>query len=109
MAVSLHSPFYQSPMKIVEYMAGSRAIVAPDQDNIRDLIAPGQQGLLFTPADPGAFREAVRRLLRDPALRHRLGVAARARVEARHSWLHIAEEVTECVVRAQRRGQTGRS
>jgi D-inositol-3-phosphate glycosyltransferase len=37
----------------------------------------GRTGFLVPPADPQAIATAVRRLLRDPALRHRMGLAAR--------------------------------
>jgi glycosyltransferase involved in cell wall biosynthesis len=38
----------------------------------------GRTGFLVPPADPQAIATAVRRLLRDPALRYRMGLAARA-------------------------------
>ena len=74
---------YASPLKIFDYMAASRAIVAPDQPNIREILHHGQTALLFDPNRPGALWDAVARLLADPALRSRLGAAARAELEAR--------------------------
>jgi glycosyltransferase involved in cell wall biosynthesis len=74
---------YASPLKIFDYMAAGRAIVAPDQPNIREILAHGRTGLLFDPNQPGAMWGAVARLLADPALRARLGAAARAELEAR--------------------------
>jgi glycosyltransferase involved in cell wall biosynthesis len=74
---------YASPLKIFDYMAAGRAIVAPDQPNIREILAHERTALLFDPARPGAMWNAVARLLADPALRSRLGAAARAELEAR--------------------------
>ena len=74
---------YASPLKIFDYMAAGRAIVAPDQPNIREILAHERTALLFDPARPEAMWEAVARLLADPALRARLGAAARAELEAR--------------------------
>jgi glycosyltransferase involved in cell wall biosynthesis len=74
---------YASPLKVFEYMAAGRAIVAPDQPNIREVLEHDRTALLFDPADPGAMSEAVLRLAADPALRARLGAAARADVLAR--------------------------
>jgi glycosyltransferase involved in cell wall biosynthesis len=74
---------YASPLKVFEYMAAGRAIVAPDQPNIREVLEHERTALLFDPARPGAMGEAVLRLAADPVLRARLGAAARADVLAR--------------------------
>jgi glycosyltransferase involved in cell wall biosynthesis len=74
---------YASPLKVFEYMAAGRAIVAPDQPNLREVLEDGRTALLFDPAREGAMWEAVRRLAQDPALRARLGAAARAEILAR--------------------------
>ncbi len=68
---------YASPLKVFEYMAAGRAIVAPDQPNIREVLEHERTALLFDPADPGAMSAAVLRLAGDAALRARLGTAAR--------------------------------
>lgn len=78
---------YASPLKIFEYMAGGRAIVAPDQPNIREILADRETALLFDPADPEGLWRAVRRLADDPALRQRLGAnAARALAARGYTW-----------------------
>lgn len=78
---------YASPLKIFDYMAAGRAIVAPDQPNIREILEHGRTALLFDPTAPGAMWQAVTRLLADPALRHRLGAAARTELQARdYTW-----------------------
>jgi glycosyltransferase involved in cell wall biosynthesis len=74
---------YASPLKNFDYMAAGRAIVAPDQPNIREILAHERTALLFDAGRPGAMWDAVARLLADPALRARLGAAARAELEAR--------------------------
>ena len=78
---------YASPLKIFDYMAAARAIVAPDQPNIREILTHEQTALLFDPADPKAMWAAVSRLVHDAALRDRLGAAARAELERRdYTW-----------------------
>jgi glycosyltransferase involved in cell wall biosynthesis len=77
---------YASPLKVVEYMAAGRAIVAPDQPNLRELLQDGVTALLFDPrSGPAgeAMWTAVLRLAADPELRARLGRAAKAEVAAR--------------------------
>lgn len=77
---------YASPLKVLEYMAAGRAIVAPDQPNLRELLEDGRTALLFDPRGQptgAAMWQAVARLVDDPALRARLGAAAQAEIVAR--------------------------
>jgi glycosyltransferase involved in cell wall biosynthesis len=85
---------YASPLKVFEYMAAGRAIVAPDQPNIREVLRDGETALLFDPADPTSLWRAVERLVGDAGLRARLGAAARADVLARdRTWAGNARRV----------------
>ena len=85
---------YASPLKIFDYMAAGRAIVAPDQPNIREILRHEETALLFDPADPDALWRAVQRLAADPALRARLGAAARAElVRQDYTWAGNARRV----------------
>ncbi|HEY2923914.1 MAG TPA: glycosyltransferase family 4 protein [Candidatus Eisenbacteria bacterium] len=93
--VSPRATFYASPMKIVEYMGMGKTIVAPDMENIRDLITGEVDGVLFTPESSRALADALLRVLADAELRRRLGDAARATVLARRTWLHNAHAVVE--------------
>jgi glycosyltransferase involved in cell wall biosynthesis len=78
---------YASPLKIFDYMAASCAIAAPDQPNIREILQDKATALLFDPDEKGAMWRAVERLIADPALRDRLGAAARAALVAgEHTW-----------------------
>ena len=78
---------YASPLKVFDYMAAGRAIVAPDQPNIREILQHEATALLFDPERPGALWEAIRRLIEEPGLIERLGVAARAELERRdYTW-----------------------
>ncbi|MBV8614332.1 MAG: glycosyltransferase family 4 protein, partial [Acetobacteraceae bacterium] len=87
---------YASPLKIFEYMAAGRAIVAPDQPNIREVLAHEETALLFNPAEPDATWRAVLRLVEDAPLRHRLGVAARAEIARRdYTWRANAERIAD--------------
>ena len=85
---------YASPLKLFEYMAAGKAIVAPDQPNIREVLADGETALLFDPAAPDSMWTAIRRLAADPPLRGRLGAAASAEVARRaYTWRANAERV----------------
>lgn len=85
---------YASPLKIFEYMAAGRAIVAPDQPNIREILRDGETALLFDPARPAAMWQAIARLAADADLRGRLGAAARAEITRRdYTWAGNARRV----------------
>jgi glycosyltransferase involved in cell wall biosynthesis len=98
---------YACPMKILEYMAAGRAIVAPGAANVRELLTDGETALLCpgdenpTAADLGA---AVLALVRHPALRVRLGEAARRRLHERGwLWEENARRVEELVLQVRQR------
>ena len=85
---------YASPLKIFDYMAAGCAIVAPDQPNIREILADGHTAALFAPGVPGAMWQAVERLVRDAPLRQGLGRAARLELErADYTWQGNAARV----------------
>ncbi|HEX5759982.1 MAG TPA: glycosyltransferase, partial [Thermoanaerobaculia bacterium] len=96
---------YACPMKLLEYMAAGRAIVAPASDNVRELLADGESALLAGDGPAPAAAElgrAVLVLARDPALRARLGAAARRAVEERGLfWEENARRVEELAAAAR--------
>ena len=96
---------YASPLKLFEYMALGRAIVAPDTPNIREILEHEKTALLFAPGDVDAFRQCVSRLCADQALRRRLGEAASAAIEARSFlWDRNAERIEKMAVEFIGRG-----
>ena len=84
---------YGDPMKLYEYMAAGRAIVAPDAPMVRDLLVDGETALLTSP-DPRAIANALTRLAASPALRRRLGAAAAA-AAAQFSWTERARSLLD--------------
>jgi glycosyltransferase involved in cell wall biosynthesis len=86
-----------SPMKLLEYMAMAKAVVAPRLDNVRDVVDHDHTGLLFTPGDVDDLAQALGRLATDPGQRLRLGRNARAAIETDRNWRRNAERVLELV------------
>jgi glycosyltransferase involved in cell wall biosynthesis len=87
---------YASPLKLFDYMAAGRAIVAPDQPNIREILTDGKTALLFDVAGADAVWTAVLRLAGDATLRGRLGAAARAEIERRrYTWAGNAARLVD--------------
>jgi glycosyltransferase involved in cell wall biosynthesis len=71
------------PMKLFDYMAAGKAIVAEGTKSVKEILTDGVNGLLYT--DEGELKEKILTLARDAALRKRLGEAAR-RVMDEHTW-----------------------
>jgi glycosyltransferase involved in cell wall biosynthesis len=65
---------------IREAMALQRPAVATDCGGNRELVIDGEVGLVVPPRNPEAMAAALTRLIDDPNLRKRLGIAARRRV-----------------------------
>ena len=96
---------YASPLKLVEYMAMGKAIIAPDQPNIRELIDHGKTGLLIKPDHMGSLAEAVVALATSPERRATLGAqAARAVIDRGLTWEANARRVLSRGIR----GMSGR-
>jgi glycosyltransferase involved in cell wall biosynthesis len=79
-----------TPMKLAEYAAMGRPIVAPDLPNIRDMFEPEREICVFAPGDPAALAAAIRRLAAAPNEARRMAAAARLRV-AQCTWDDTAE------------------
>jgi glycosyltransferase involved in cell wall biosynthesis len=90
-----------SPMKILEYMAMERAVVAPRLRNIEDLIRDGVDGMLFTPGDGRALAAVLSRLSQDPGFRQAIGARARQTVERSRNWRANAQTVLNAVAAAR--------
>ncbi|HFD11498.1 MAG TPA: glycosyltransferase family 1 protein [Crenotrichaceae bacterium] len=75
---------YASPLKLFEYMALGRAIVAPDTANIREVLNHDSNALLFNTKDMNTtFPNAVEVLCENPVLREQLGEKAQSTLSDR--------------------------
>ena len=64
---------YASPLKLFEYMALGRAIIAPDQPNLREVLKPDVDALLFDPGDEASFFAALQQLSADAPIARAAG------------------------------------
>jgi glycosyltransferase involved in cell wall biosynthesis len=83
------------PQIILQAQAMSRAVVATTVGGIPEVVEDGVTGLLVPPRDAEALAEKISSLLHDPALSARLGQAARAAVEKRHSLDAMGQRLLE--------------
>lgn len=68
------------PLALGEAMSASLPAIGTNVPGIRDLIVPGQTGLLIERQDADALAGAIGRLVADASLRVRLGEAGRRRI-----------------------------
>ena len=99
--------FYFSPLKVYEYMAAGRAVVASRMGQLEALIQHDVTGLLCRAGDSAALGAALERLHREPELRTRLGRAARSSVLQGHTWEAVAARVLQ-LASAARQGRRAR-
>ena len=98
-AVQPRATDYACPMKIIEYLALGRKIVAPDQPNIRDILEDGKNALLFVPEDYSSLASAIEKIIANSDLGRRLAYAATATIAERDlTWSGNANRVIDLVV-----------
>jgi len=89
-AIIPHSNEFRSPIKLFEYMAQARPVIAPATEPISSVTTHYQDALHFPPLDQNALTQQLLLLATDPQLREKLGNNAREKVETHHTWKHNA-------------------
>jgi len=74
---------------VLEAMASGKPMVITSVGENAHVVENEKSGLVVPPADPAALAQALHRLINDPALRSRLGEAARARHAERFGVQHM--------------------
>ncbi|MCB9652663.1 MAG: glycosyltransferase family 4 protein [Deltaproteobacteria bacterium] len=103
---------YASPLKMFEYLALGKAIIAPRRANIEELLTHDENAWLFTPDVPGDFEKALQALVGDADLRSRLATNAALTIgRKRLTWSANAERIEALATEAirQRTDRSGAS
>ena len=87
---------YTSPLKLFEYMASRRPIVASDLPSLREVLRDGENAILVEPDDPKALAEGIQRVLDDPDLTRRISKQAYSEVK-QYSWEGRAKTILEFI------------
>jgi glycosyltransferase involved in cell wall biosynthesis len=93
--VLLDSNAYGSPMKVFEYWAMGKAVIAPSVRPVLEILRDGETGLLIAPGDAAAMAAHILQLAADRSERKRLGEAGRRHVLSTHTWKENAEKILE--------------
>ncbi|PWU21814.1 MAG: glycosyltransferase [Candidatus Rokuibacteriota bacterium] len=78
--IAFPSRFEGFPLGVLEALLARSAVVATDVGGVSEIVHDGETGLLVRAEDPTGLAGAIRRLLADADLRHRLGEQGRQRV-----------------------------
>lgn len=98
---------YTSPLKLFEYLAAGKPIVASDLPAVREVLRDGQTAVLVTPGDPTALGAGIRRVVGDRQLAARLARAA-FDLAAEYSWDRRAARLERVIEMAVGRTSAGR-
>jgi len=85
---------FMSPLKMFEYLAARRPIVATDLPTIREVLVHEHNAILVKPDSAGALRSGIERILGEPALAERIAQQARRDAE-KYSWSNRAKAIIE--------------
>jgi len=80
------------PIGLLEAMSYGLPCVVTPVGGIAGVVQDGVNGLLVPPRDSAALASAIEQLVEDPALRRRLGTAARETITRRFNWVTRAQE-----------------
>jgi len=90
------------PIKVIEYMACGKPVVACYDGASKDLVMDRYNGILIHSGDVKELSSALIELLKDADFARSLGVNARKHVERYHDWNVITEELDRLLVKHMR-------
>ena len=85
------SSLYTSPLKLFEYLAAGRPIVASDLPSLREILNE-TNCVFFKPDDPADLARAIKEILANPT--RALSLAQQAQIDAKkYTWSHRADKI----------------
>ncbi|MDF5721137.1 MAG: glycosyltransferase family 4 protein [Rhizonema sp. PD37] len=88
---------YLSPMKLYEYMAMAKPVVASAFEDAQRLVFEGKTGFLFRPGDKDDLKRALVEAFAHRSLLSEMGCMARQEIETHHSWQARVQVLVEGV------------
>jgi glycosyltransferase involved in cell wall biosynthesis len=96
-----------TPLKLFEYMAAGKAVVATALDEATEVIEEGHNGMLVEAGDVNGFAEAMLTLINNPIERARLGQNARKQAVEQYSWKEYTRRLEEIYLNVLRNARSG--
>jgi glycosyltransferase involved in cell wall biosynthesis len=93
---------YASPLKMMEYMVLGKAIVAPRESNLLEILTDQENALMFDGCSPCGLEDALNTLCKDAELRTRLAMGAKASIQRLDlTWRGNAKKVVALALKAK--------
>lgn len=87
---------YASPLKLFEYLALGKPVLAPSRPNIREVLSDGVNAMLFDAEDDEDFCAKLKQLCQSETQRDELGDAGRNLIHERgYYWDHNATKIIQ--------------
>lgn len=91
---------YASPLKLMEYLYLGKAIVAPSEPNLMEVLTNNENALLFDARRADGLEKVLETLCADSSLRQRLSAGARQTIDTlKLTWRGNAAKVIDLVVK----------
>lgn len=90
----------KSPLKVYEYLAAGKPVVARDVGEISHCIQDGVNGRLVYSDDPQEYADKISSVFADDPGRAKMGIEARRTIEERYLWHHSAIEAVKACKKA---------
>jgi len=84
---------FRSPIKMFEYMALAKPVIAPRMPAIQVAIDDGKDGVLFEPGNCEDMKAALIQVLADPERAQELGIRARDKIMSQFTWEKHANNI----------------
>ena len=84
--------YFYSPIKVHEYKACGKPIVASDMGNLKELVPDGKGGFLVNEQDAKETANAILRLFNDPVLREKMGAFNQREAREKYAWKALVQK-----------------
>ena len=92
-----HYAYHMSPLKLFEYMAAEKPILATRLPSVMEVLADGENAVLAEPDNPRELAHGIRRIIEDKEFSQRISVRARQDV-SKYTWEKRAQKIVCFIV-----------
>ncbi|MFH2066625.1 MAG: glycosyltransferase family 4 protein [Pseudomonadota bacterium] len=90
-----NSNAYGSPMKVFEYMAMQKPVIAPMIPTLEEIVDNGYNGILFDPSKSENLGQSIIQLLKNESLRKLMGERAQQKIINQFTWMNNGKGILE--------------